>query len=40
MNEFTWKNELLRYKNRSKEMSKFNVYKYTSYNFNKDIGIY
>ena len=30
MNEFTWKNILHRYKNRSKKMSNLNLYKYTS----------
>ena len=39
MNEFTWKNILHRYKNGSKQMSKFNLYKYTSSNFSKDTVI-
>ena len=36
MNEFTWKNILRRYKNRSKQMSNLNLYKYTSSYFSKD----
>ena len=36
INEFTWKNILHRYKNRSIDMSKFNLYKYTSFRFFKD----
>ena len=33
IDEFTWKNTLHRYKNRSKDMSKINLYKYTSFRF-------
>ena len=36
MNEFTWKNVLHRYKNISKQMFNFNLYKYTSSYFYKD----
>ena len=36
INEFTWKNILYRYKNRSKNMSNLNLYKYTSSCFYKD----
>ena len=36
MDEFTWKNVLHRYKNRSKQISKLSLYKYTSYYFYKD----
>ena len=36
MNKFTSKNILHRYKNRSKQMSTLNLYKYTSSYFYKD----
>ena len=36
MNDFTWENILYRYVNRSKEMFKFDLYKYTSFNFYKN----
>ena len=32
MNDFTWENILYRYANRSKEIFKFDLYKYTSFN--------
>ena len=36
MNDFTWKNALHRYKNRSQQIFNLNLYKYTSSYFYKD----